>query len=334
MNNTSNLTAKACQIVPGFDLFHQWLKQHVAISGKSDSLFTNYARHLARIALRFHDVPTKIDLESVRQYLYEVKQEFPSASEAYFKFTVYSLRYAYRMERMTDMHVAMPSIKNDKKLPVVLSKPEMRRLIATPKLQKHRLLLALLYGCGLRCNEVRNLKICHLDFERRLLHVKNGKGRRDRYVPLNLALIEQLKAYITRQHPKEYVFNGTPLARDATSKKWRYSQRGAQWVVKTAASKSGILKSVSVHTLRHTFATHLLEDGLDIVTIKELLGHSKIETTLVYLHVVQLERRRAFSPLDTLYDAPTDVVLEKSLGCPALAYFKEHWSASHLTRAW
>ena len=283
----------------------------------------NYGRLLAQMALYFNQLPTAITNEKIDEYLCDFKRQ--NKSETYFKFAVYSLRFAYKIEGIEHKSVKLPHFRKTSKLPVVLNKSEVRNLLAAPRLQKHRMLLALLYGCGLRCMEVRNLRISDLDFERQMLHVQQGKGRKDRYVPLNLLLIEELRSYIKKHKPKEWLFNGKPLARDATSKKWRYSQRGAQWVVTQAARRAAIGKPVSTHTLRHSFATHLLEDGLDIVTIKELLGHSKIETTLVYLHVVQMDKRRAFSPLDTLYE-PSEPVSKSSTSeftCPALAYLKE-----------
>lgn len=173
---TPTTVQKAAAQIPGFLEFHQRLIQHIAIAGKSSSMSSNYALHLAKIALRFGCVPTQVEIPQINQYLYEIKQNLQSPSEAYFKFTVYSLRYAYKMEGMTDKYVQMPSIKRDKRLPVVLSKIEMKKMLETPKLQKHRLILSMLYGCGLRCMEVRNIKLTDLDFDRQVLHVRQGKG--------------------------------------------------------------------------------------------------------------------------------------------------------------
>ena len=322
-----SLIARA-QMIPGFTEFHERIVQSIVIAGKSQSLVKSYERHLAMAALRFGCVPTEVPLEDIQRYLYEVKIQFPTASEAYFKFTVYSLRYAYKLQGMTHMHLAMPSIKHQKKLPVVLSKPEMRKMLETPKWLKHRLLLSLLYGCGLRCMEVRNLRLVDLDFDRKMLHVRQGKGKRDRYVPLAQNLMTLLEEYIGKNRPKDYLFHGKSNRNVFYSK---YSQRGIQWIVRQVATKAGIQKPVSVHTLRHTFATHLLEDGLDIVSIKELLGHSRIETTMVYLHVVQPERKRVFSPLDTLYGARPvtgNVAQPHAFVCPALKLLDAHKHAA------
>lgn len=207
-------------------------------------------------------------------------------------------------------HLRLPEIKRQNKLPVVLSKQEMYAMISHAPLLKHKILLSLIYGCGLRCFEVRNIRLRDLDFDRGQLHVTQGKGKKARYLPLSNHLIRGLKTYIEAEQPKDWLFNGQPIGRAggdtstslSTSLDGRYSQRGVQWVIKQSAKRAGIKKQVTTHTLRHTYATHLLEDGLDIMSIKELLGHSRIDTTLVYLHVAQLDAKRLFSPLDTLFE--------------------------------
>lgn len=202
---------------------------------------------------------------------------------------------------LKDKHIELPEIKHSKKLPVVLSREEVRRILIAPKLLKHRILIGILYGCGLRCMEVRNIRISDVDYDRKKLHVQLGKGKKDRYVPLSDILIRGIKKYIDAENPGEYLFNGKPVGQAGGDFDSRYSQRGVQWAVTQAKKDARISKEVSVHTLRHTYATHLLEDGLDIMTIKDLLGHSCIETTLIYLHVAQSGRIKPFSPLDTLY---------------------------------
>jgi len=275
------------------------------VAGKSESTLRSYCSHLAKLALHFNQVPTDIDPDQINDYLYLVKVEHNTPSDSYFKFTVYGLRFAYRMLGMKDKRVELPEIKHEKKLPVIVSREEMRRLLKAPKLLKHRVLLGLLYGCGLRCFEVRSLKIADLDFDRKLAHVRNGKGKKDRYVPLSDLLIRGLKSYMEAEQPRTWLFNGKDqeiTGRSGGDFDSRYSQRGVQWAVQQAVKEAGILKDVSVHTLRHTYATHLLEEGLDIMTIKDLLGHECIDTTMIYLHVAQSGRVKPFSPLDRLYD--------------------------------
>lgn len=273
----------------------------MAILGQSESTLINYGRHLSKMALHFNRLPTELESELIHDYLYFLQIQHNTPSLSYFKFSVYGLRFAYKMEGLKEKYIQLPSIKRDRKLPVVLSKEEVKRLIETPKQFKHKVLLLLLYGCGLRCSEVRSVRLCDLDFDRLMLHVQNGKGRKDRYVPMSEILVRTLKKYIQREKISDWLFNSRPDGRSGGDFDSRYSQRGVQWAVQQMCKKARITKNVSVHTLRHTFATHLLEDGLDIVSIKELLGHANIETTMVYLHVAQFDRTRSYSPLDTLY---------------------------------
>lgn len=223
-------------------------------------------------------------------------------SQTYFKHTVFGLRFLLKSEGLPYDYLSLPEIRKEKTLPVVLGKEEVWRMLCCCKLLKHRILIGLLYGCGLRCFEVRNVRIRHLDFGRQRLHVVQGKGGKDRYVPLSEHLIRGIKTYLDAEKPKDRLFNGQPVMRSGGDFDSRYSQRGVQWVIKQSAKEAGICKEVHVHTMRHTFATHLLEDGLDIITVKDLLGHARIQTTMEYLHVARSNPARAFSPLDTLFE--------------------------------
>lgn len=235
--------------------------------------------------------------------MYYLQKKSKTPSQTYFKHTVYGLRFLLRTEDLPYEYLRLPSIKHEKKLPVVLSKEEVWRMLQKTKLLKHKILIGLLYGCGLRCMEVRNVRIQDLDFDRKQLRVVQGKGKKDRYLPLSVHLIRGLKAYLEAEKPKDWIFNGQPLPNRAGGDfDSRYSQRGVQWAIKQASALAGIKKQVCVHTLRHSFATHLLEDGLDIISLKNLLGHQNIETTMEYLHIAQLDTQKAFSPLDTLFE--------------------------------
>lgn len=301
MNKKTNLVEKACERVPGFLELYIKMEKKVTLADQSRSLLNGYATHLARIALHYHMVPTEIPIPEIEEYLYYAAQRPTSPSMTYFKFAVYGLRFAYKIEGMKDKYIAMPTIKQQKKLPVVLSKQEMKRLFEVTELPKHRVLLGLLYGCGLRCFEARNIKISDLDFDRQTLHVRKGKGKKDRYVPLSEFLIAEIKTYLKAEKPQVWLFHGKPEGKKGGAFDSRYSHRGIYWAVQHACSKAEIIKEVTVHTLRHTFATHLLEDGLDIVSIKDVMGHENIQTTMIYLHVARCGKGQAFSPLDTLF---------------------------------
>lgn len=299
------LIQQACEQVKDFDAFYQKFLRRMVIYDRAESTCKNYARSLAALALHYHCIPTALSLNQIEEYLYLVKQKAETGSDNYFKFTIASLRFVFRMEGLDEIRLQLPSIRKKRKLPVVLSKQEMAAMMNIPCLLRHRVMIALLYGCGLRCGEIRNVKVTDVDFDRAVLHVRQGKGRKDRYMPLGKTLPVILKKYIKIQKPKSWLFPGkrwgkTKDARFFTMFEAQFGQRSVQWAIKRAAQLAGIIKSVNVHSLRHTYATHLLEDGVNILTIKELMGHAHIRTTMIYLHVAQVNNRHTCSPLDTL----------------------------------
>ena len=274
----------------------------MSVLGKSQTTFKNYGSHLATLALHFGKIPTELDPEQIHEYLFSLQKRSKTPSQTYFKHTVYGLRFLLKTEGLDYTFLHLPQIKHEKKLPVVLSKQEVWSMLMHCQLLKHKILIGLLYGCGLRCMEVRSLRLQDLDFDRKQLKVVQGKNKKDRYLPLSEHLIRGLKLYINTEKPLDYLFNGQPNGIAGGDFDCRYSQRGVQWVVKEIAKRAGILKDVHTHTLRHTYATHLLEDGLDIISLKNLLGHENIETTMEYLHVAQCGQTLVFSPLDTLFE--------------------------------
>lgn len=236
----------------------------------------------------------ELDEEQVLDYLHVLKSKHRTPSESYFKHTVYGLRFLYKQFGLKSLQVSLPSISHDKELPVVLSQQEVRLILKTPKLLKHRIVLGLLYGCGLRNFELCNLKISDIDLDRNMLHVRKGKGRKDRYVPLCEMLVRGIAKYLAAECPEDYLIN--------SNKGIRYTPRGVQWVLRQTRKESGIGKQVTAHSLRHSYATHLLEMGMDIISLKDLLGHESIMTTMRYLHVARVGRQMPFSPLEKLYE--------------------------------
>ena len=207
---------------------------------------------------------------------------------------VYGLRYYFRLIGDNKRAIKLPSLKKEARLPVILNRSELRELFSTPTLLKHRIVLTLIYSAGLRGQEVINLKISDIDFERKTIHIRQSKYKKDRMVPLSEYMAQGLKKYLAVEHPHVYVFNGK-------EPDGRYSIKGLSWVMRETLKKTSVQKEVNLHSLRHSYATHLLEDGVNIVTVKELLGHAHITTTIIYLHVARLSIVSAHSPLDTLY---------------------------------
>jgi site-specific recombinase XerD len=286
------IVQQACNEVSGFEQLFKEMERAISITGKSTSTLTNYGRQLAHLALHYKCFPLDLNKEQVMDYLFLVKSR-GTASATFFKFTVYGMRYACKLRGLEYRQFSLPEIEKPEKLPVVLSQQEVKRLLGVCTLLKHRILLGLTYGCGLRCGEVRNLKVADADLDRGMLHVRHGKGGKDRYLPLGAMLIRGIQTYLATEKPSNWLFEGVGGA--------VFSQRGTQWVVEQAVKKAGIIKDVSTHTLRHSYATHLLEQGLDIVSIQYLLGHENIETTMIYLHLAIPCARTVFSPLDNLY---------------------------------
>jgi len=189
------------------------------------------------------------------------------------------------------MEIKTPKI--DKKLPIVLTKDEVRRLIEAATHEKSKLLIKLLYASGLRISECLNLKIEDLEMEQRIAWVRHGKGGKDRMVILSQALVTELK----HQFLKDGVSSGLIIRGQDNGS---MSPRNAQKIVTNAARLAGINKPVTPHKLRHSFATHLREAGTDLRVIQELLGHASIQTTEIYTHVSTEEKSKVVSPLDTL----------------------------------
>jgi len=190
--------------------------------------------------------------------------------------------------KINDVALTMP--KKDKRLPSVLSQEEVLDLIRCTHNLKHRTILALIYSCGLRIGELIGLQLKDIDIDRRQLVVRQGKGRKDRYIILAEAFLPLLNNYVMSYQPKMFVFEGQSKA--------QYSAESIRAFLKSSCKKARINKYVTPHTLRHSYATHLLEQGIDIRYIQELLGHAKPETTMIYTHVSKKDLLQIKSPLD------------------------------------
>lgn len=293
VNSAKTIVERARREVPGFEEHYRKFEEQTIINGYSASTIFNYSRAVAKISLHFKKSLLELDPDEVNQYLFVLARE-KSASSTYFKHTIYGLKFFFRIHNMEDRIFRMPTVKNDRKLPVVLSPEELKRLFKAPQRLKQRVLFALIYSAGLRVGEVCRLKLSDIDSDRMVIRIEKSKGKYDRYVPLSPMVLEGLRKYIKSSFPKVYLFNGrvkgSPLGKGAVQQAFRL-----------ATAKAKIQKEVSVHSLRHSYATHLLEQGVDIVTIKELLGHATIDTTMMYLHVAKVNRVNAHSPLDKLY---------------------------------
>lgn len=289
------IVEQAVMLVPGFENVVRKLEQQVTLRGQSKSTLQNYIRRIALFVIRFEKLPQQIDPEEINEYLAALARDPRSPSRSSFKHMVYGLRYYYRLMGMNKNAIALPSLKKEAKLPVILNPRELKELFAAPTLLKQRVVLTLIYSAGLRGQEVINLKISDIDFQRKTIHIRQSKYKKDRIVPLGESMALGLKKYLKAENPHIWLFNGK-------EPDGRYSVRGLSWVMRENLKKTSITKQVNLHSLRHSYATHLLEQGLNIVTLKELLGHADITTTMIYLHVAQCPLIRPHSPLDRLYN--------------------------------
>ncbi|MDP2387878.1 MAG: site-specific integrase [Bacteroidota bacterium] len=183
--------------------------------------------------------------------------------------------------------------KRDKLLPNVLSKEEVKLILSASANIKHRAMLSLIYSCGLRCGELLHLKPADIDSKRGLVVIRRAKGRKDRVVPLSIKVLDLLREYYKTAHPTIWLFEGQVKGNS-------YDERSLQNVLKQSLAKAGITKPATLHWLRHSYATHLLENGTDLRYIQELLGHSRSTTTEIYTHVSNKQLQRIISPFDTL----------------------------------
>ncbi len=290
----SRIVDEAIHSISGFAKVFKVIHQNTVLRGQSKSTFENYLRRIALISLHFGRMPEDISDDEIKEYLTALALSSRSPSRSSFKHMVYGLRYYFRHIGLNKRAVALPSLKNDTKLPVILNRSELKELFKAPKLLKHRIILTLAYSAGLRSQELIKLKISDIDFERKTIHIRQSKYKKDRIVPLSNYIAKGLKKYLAVEHPDTWLFNGK-------EPDGKYSPKGLSWVMREALKKTKIEKKVNLHSLRHSYATHLLEDGVNIVTIKQLLGHATIQTTMIYLHVAQLPHTPPHSPLDTLY---------------------------------
>jgi len=232
--------------------------------------------------------------EDIRDYLYHLAND-KEASTSTLNTAINALKFCYGdvLKRRFVYEIKRP--KKDKKLPVVLGQEEVSQILSSVNNIKHKTILMLVYSAGLRVREVVKLRPEDIDTERKLIHIKGAKGRKDRYTMLSDVIIEILKEYWERYKPEKWLFMGIKPEK-------HISTRTVQAIFEQASEKAKIGKEVSVHSLRHSFATHLLESDVDLRYIQELLGHKSSKTTEIYTHVSNKDIGKIKSPLDNLFE--------------------------------
>jgi integrase/recombinase XerD len=242
--------------------------------------------------------PDKATAEDVRKYLIYLIDR--GVSRSYSVLQRNALRHLYQDTLgRSDRFESVPRPKREQRLPVVLSQEEVRRLFAVVQNLKHKTLLMVAYDAGLRLSEILNLRADDIDSQRMVIHIRQGKGKKDRYARLSPGLLELLRKYWRAYRPQALLFPGS-----GQQKRYDLSTPGR--ILKKLCRKAGITKRVSMHTLRHSFATHLLEAGTNLRVIQQMLGHERIQTTCVYTHVSLQELREVPSPMERLNEAGAD----------------------------
>jgi len=244
----------------------------------SPSTIKSYISWVEKFANYYNKSPEYLSEEDIGFYLDYLKTERQlSQSSISACYSGIKLLWEKVLERSWNTN-KLPRSKRAKSLPQVLSREEVRQIIEHTRNRKHRLILRLLYTTGIRVGEVVKLKLGDIDSKRMVIRIKHGKGNKDRYVVLSGSLLEELRVYWKWYRPEEYLFEGAQRSHPI-------SIRTVQHVFKQACRRIGLRKQVGVHVLRHSFATHLLESGVDTLLVKTLLGHANLSTTSRYLHV-------------------------------------------------
>ena len=264
----------------------------------SASTIRGYILAVKQFAEYFGKPPDRLGATHVKRFQWYLLQE-RKLDPGTVEMRMSALRFFFKkMLKRRDMHFDdLPFPKTPRKLPTVLSPEEVRRMIEGTTNLMHRTLLMVLYGTGVRRTELSLLKVADIDSKRMVIHIRQGKGSRDRDVPLSPKLLEALREYWLWKKPRVYLFPSTEGQRGVDAP---MSDKVVWWAVREAARRAGITRKIGPHTFRHSFATELLETGTDLRAIQLLMGHARLEDTTLYLHLSRRHLKMTINPLDQL----------------------------------
>ena len=257
-----------------------------------------YVYAVKDISRYYNRSPDLISEEEVYGYLLYLQEERKLTWGAC-NCMVAGLNFFYKTTLQYDnSRFRIPKRKHARKLPTIFSRADLKKLFKSADTLRNRVMLITAYSAGLRVSELVALKPEHIESGRKLIRVEQGKGNKDRYTLLSIKLLKQLKVYWKRYHPKEYLFypTGNPHKPLTKNMAWK--------IFNKAKKKAGLKRGRGIHSLRHSFATHLLEDGVDLYSIKTFLGHSSISTTMIYLRLTQNGIKKIKSPFDRYVGVP------------------------------
>lgn len=269
------------------------LKKHLRVSNRTDQTVKSYTRSIEALMDFNDELPANLDVDQIVDFLHDLKNE-KERNWRTIKIYVAGIRWYYQ-HVLNDEETAMliPYPKEEKSLPKILSREELTDLFKACSNQKHRVMFRLMYSSGLRRGELIRLTPEDIDTKdgKRRVRILRGKGNKDRYTVLSKKVLEELREYYMTCRPKKFLFNGRYKSQPMSSE-------GLRHALAAAVKKAGISKEVNMHVLRHSFATHCIEHGMNIKTLQYLMGHSSVLTTMIYLHISQVPLEHAFSPID------------------------------------
>jgi len=269
--------------------------QGMTVRGMSPRTQRSYVSAVRRLAKHYRRSPDVLTMDEVQSYLaHMIEVEKLSWSTCSVAANAFRFLYHVTLRRAaTDFVVPRP--RQPQKLPEILSCEDVSRLFASVEHPKHRLLFEAIYACGLRVTEAIQLKVRDIDRDRMTVRIEQGKGRKDRYVPLSKRLLRRLEKYWATASPRHWIFEGSTPDRCL-------HVTAAQKAYTLAKLRAGIQKHGGVHALRHAYATHMIESGVDVLTVQRMLGHRSVSTTMRYFHLSQARVAIVRSPLDLLDD--------------------------------
>ena len=270
------------------------LEKRMRISNRSEARVVSYSRAVIKLSEFHGSLPRDLSIDQIIDFLWSLQHD-QGLQWRTLKIYVAGLRYYYQ-EELLDSALAsqIPYPKEKPSLPKVVSREELQQVFDGCVNFKHKVMFRLLYLAGLRRTELVNLRLTDIETKDGKMRIRicNSKGGKDRYTILSHTILLELREYVVQCRPKIYLFNGRVKGEPM-------SKGGVRHALLMAVKRSGLDKNINLHTLRHCFASHALEDGLNIKTLQYLLGHQSIHTTLIYLHVSDVPLSKAFSPLDT-----------------------------------
>ena len=278
-----------------FDLIERTRKE-LRLRGYSPKTENVYLRHIGYLLQYFSGDIESLELTEINDYLLYLIDE-KEVSRNYYNITMSALTFLFKHVLDKPMiHEKLKRPRTEKRLPTVLSQEEVKRFMDSTSDLKYRAIFMVTYSAGLRVGEVVKLKESDFHRDRNLIHIKTAKGRKDRYTLLSAVAMNSLDDYLAIHKPEgKWLFPGRKEGKHLTA-------RSVEKTFKRTAKKSGIKKAATVHSLRHSFATHMLEQGINLRYVQEMLGHQRVETTQIYTHVCKTDISRIESPLDKMYD--------------------------------